>query len=284
MAIQDFTAGQVLTAAQMDALQANDYNQTVSNKVASYTLVAADKGTRVVMSNASATTITVNSGLFAAGDTLVLQNIGAGTSTVTAGTCTVNTAGSLALAQWQSGTLYFTSASAAIFLPSDKTPATAGLTVVKAETAFSGAAAVTADSVFTSSYTNYRILMTSTTAAGAPAMSITLRASGTAATTNYNWQLLLLSGATVTSSSAVSQASWPAGSTTTTASWWAIDLFNPQVAAATQMLLNMGQNAGQTWQYWSNNTNATSYDGIGFTPASSTITGSYTIYGYGKTL
>jgi len=284
MAIQDFTAGQVLTAAQMDALQANDYNQTVSNKVASYTLVAADKGTRVVMSNASATTITVNSGLFAAGDTLILQNIGAGTSTVTAGTCTVTTAGSLALAQWQSGTLYFTSASAAIFLPSDKTPATAGLTVVKAETAFSGAAAVTADSVFTSSYTNYRILMTSTTAAGAPAMSITLRASGTAATTNYNWQLLLLSGATVTSSSAVSQASWPAGSTTTTASWWAIDLFNPQVTAATQMLLNMGQNAGQIFQYWSNNTNATSYDGIGFTPASSTITGSYTIYGYGKSV
>jgi hypothetical protein len=49
MAIQDFVAGQVLTAAQMDALQANDYNQTVSNKTASYTLVAADKGTRVVL-------------------------------------------------------------------------------------------------------------------------------------------------------------------------------------------------------------------------------------------
>jgi hypothetical protein len=49
MAIQDFTAGQVLTAAQMDALQANDYNQTVSNKTASYTLVAADKGTRIAM-------------------------------------------------------------------------------------------------------------------------------------------------------------------------------------------------------------------------------------------
>ena len=55
MAIQDFVAGQVLTAAQMDSLQANDYNWTVSNKTASYTLVAADKGTRIVMSNAGAT-------------------------------------------------------------------------------------------------------------------------------------------------------------------------------------------------------------------------------------
>jgi hypothetical protein len=115
MAIQDFTAGQVLTAAQMDALQANDYNQTVSNKTASYTLVAADKGTRVVMSNAGATTITVDDSLFVAGDTLFIQNIGAGTCTITAGTATVTTAGSLALAQWGGGTLYFTSASAAIF-------------------------------------------------------------------------------------------------------------------------------------------------------------------------
>jgi hypothetical protein len=115
MAIQDFTAGQILTAAQMDALQANDYNWTVSTKTDSYVLVAADKGTRVVMNSASAKTITVNSGLFASGDTLEIINIGAGTCTVTAGTCTVTTAGSLALAQWGGGTLYFTSASAAIF-------------------------------------------------------------------------------------------------------------------------------------------------------------------------
>ena len=115
MALQTFTAGQVLTAAQMTSLQANAYNQTVSTKTASYTLVAADKGTRVVMNNASTTTITVNTSLFTAGDTLFIQNIGAGVCTVTAGTATVTTAGSLALAQWGGGTLYFTSASAAIF-------------------------------------------------------------------------------------------------------------------------------------------------------------------------
>ena len=115
MAIQDFTAGQILTAAQMDSLQANDYNQTVSTKTASYTLVAADKGTRVAMNSASATTITVNTSIFNAGDTLFIQNIGAGTCTITAGTATVTTASSLALAQWGGGTLYFTSAGAAIF-------------------------------------------------------------------------------------------------------------------------------------------------------------------------
>lgn len=115
MALQTFTAGQVLTAAQLTTLQTNAYNQTVNNQTASYVLVASDVGKRVVMSNASATTITVNTSLFSAGDTLFIQNIGAGTCTITAGTATVTTAGSLALAQWGGGTLYFTSAGAAIF-------------------------------------------------------------------------------------------------------------------------------------------------------------------------
>jgi hypothetical protein len=139
MAIQDFTAGQVLTAAQMDALQANDYNQTVSTKTDSYVLVAADKGTRLVMNSATAKTFTVNSGLFAAGDTLFIQNINTGTATITAGTCTVNTTGSLALAQWGGGTLYFTSASAAIFFPAD-VASTATTIAVFNETQASGTA------------------------------------------------------------------------------------------------------------------------------------------------
>lgn len=113
MALQTFTAGQVLTAAQVTALQTNDFNQTVSTKTASYVLVAADKGTRVVMNSASPTTITVNTSVFAAGDTLFIQNIGAGACTVTAGTATVSGA-SLTLAQFQGGTLYFTSAGVSI--------------------------------------------------------------------------------------------------------------------------------------------------------------------------
>ena len=75
MAIQTFTAAQILTAAQMNALQGNDYNQTVSTKTANYVLTAADKGTRIAMNAAGATSITVNTSLFAAGDTLFIQNI-----------------------------------------------------------------------------------------------------------------------------------------------------------------------------------------------------------------
>jgi hypothetical protein len=115
MAKQTFTASQVLTAAQMNTLQTNDYNQTVSTKTASYTLVAADAGTKVVMNSASATAITVNTSLFTAGDTLTILNIGAGVCTITAGTATVASAGSLGLATNAGGTLYFTSAGVSIF-------------------------------------------------------------------------------------------------------------------------------------------------------------------------
>lgn len=117
MAKQSFTTGSVLTAAQMNALQANDYNWTVSQKTASYVLAAADAGTRIEMNSGSATTVTVNTGLFTAGDTLFIQNIGSGVCTVTAGTATVQKASnaSLALAQYQGGYLYFISASNAVF-------------------------------------------------------------------------------------------------------------------------------------------------------------------------
>jgi len=115
MAKQTFTAGQVLTAAEMNSLQENDYNWTVTTKTASYTLAAGDEGTRIVMNNAGATTITVDDSVFSAGDVVWIHNIGAGTCTVTAGTATVNTAASLDLEQWEGGSLYFTSASSAIF-------------------------------------------------------------------------------------------------------------------------------------------------------------------------
>jgi hypothetical protein len=116
MALQTFTTGQVLTAAQISSLQANDYNQTVSTKTANYVLTIADLGSRVFMNAAGATTITVNTGIFAAGDTLWLGNIGAGACVVTAGTATVSkfSTASLTLSQYQGAFLYFVSTGVAI--------------------------------------------------------------------------------------------------------------------------------------------------------------------------
>ena len=177
MAIQDFTAGQVLTALQMDNLQANDYNQTVSTKTASYTLVAADKGTRVVMNSASATTITVNTSLFSAGDTLSLQNIGAGVCTVTAGTATVSSAGPLAIPQNGSGVLYFTSAGVSIYYPSAVTAAPSALVRIGGGT-LSGAS-TTFSSVFSATYQAYLVTFTNVLGTAADDFNLQLGATST---------------------------------------------------------------------------------------------------------
>ena len=165
MAIQTFTSGQVLTAAQVNALNSNDFNQTVSTKTASYTLVAADKGTRVVMNVSSASTVTVNTSLFSAGDTLVIQNIASNATVVTAGTATVSTAGSLSIPQFGSGTLFFTSASAAIFFPSAGPAATSGLTLVTTATA--SGVGFTLTNCFSATYTHYMIWISQLSTASA---------------------------------------------------------------------------------------------------------------------
>jgi hypothetical protein len=118
MAKQTFTSGQVLTAQQMNDLQTNDFNMSVSTQTANYTLQAADKGTREVMNMASAGTVTVPNSTFNAGDAVWLHSIGSGTISVVAGAgLTLNSSAGTAptLAQWEGGVVYFTSASAAIF-------------------------------------------------------------------------------------------------------------------------------------------------------------------------
>jgi len=129
MAKQIFTTGQVLTAAQLTSLQQTAMNGgAASNKTASYTLVSSDAGTAISMTSTSATTITVNTGIFSDGDTVLIQNLGSGDCTITAGTATVNTAGSLILPQYDAGILKFVSASSAVFYDFIQVGATSPLT------------------------------------------------------------------------------------------------------------------------------------------------------------
>ena len=116
MAIQSFSSGQTLTAAQMNALQANDYNQTVSTKTAPYTLVAGDLGTHVQMNASTAVTISVPAATFAAGDSLFISSQGSGACTIQAASTAITVSGSsLVLSQFGGGTLRFVSSSACTF-------------------------------------------------------------------------------------------------------------------------------------------------------------------------
>lgn len=82
---------------------------TVS-KTSSHTLVAADKNRSIVMNSSSATTLTVNAGVFKAGDVVWVDNVGSGVCTITEGTATVNlssTTYGYGLQQFDKGVLYF---------------------------------------------------------------------------------------------------------------------------------------------------------------------------------
>ena len=87
MARQTFTSGQVLTAAEMNQVDANagwnlDYNAQTGT---TYTLVLTDAGKLVTLNNASAIALTVPTNAsvaFAVGDQINLLQLGAGQVTV----------------------------------------------------------------------------------------------------------------------------------------------------------------------------------------------------------
>jgi len=284
-----FVSGAVLTAAQLNAIT----EVPVSAKTASYTLAATDAGSRITMSSASATTITVNTALFTAGQSLRIQNLNAGgVCTITAGTATVTSAGPLAIPAWGGGQLYFTSASAAVWFP-DAATTTSGLVCVKAETSFSAAATITADSIFTSSYTNYLLQFTSTCATNQN-ITLQLRAAGVTATAaNYNDQLLQASSTTVSGSRSASATSFDiqTSSASSLYNFSQVTFFQPQLARATGFAALSSYNASASYaqpirqDWFGNHTVATAYDGfIISVSGSETLTGSYSVYGYSKTV
>ena len=122
-----FVAAQVLTAQQLNDIQ----NLPISDKTASYTLVAGDETKRTMMNNAGATTITVNNSIFTVGDVIQVANKGAGSTVLTAGAgVTLNTSGSLTLPQYASGFLVALSASSFLFF----NPAAASIASATAQT------------------------------------------------------------------------------------------------------------------------------------------------------
>lgn len=169
-----------------------------------------------------------------------------------------------------------------------------GLVCVKAQTAFTAASTITVDNVFTSTYTNY-LLHISSTCATASDVTLQLRASGTTATaSDYNYQLLqvnstTLSGVRTASSSSVGIYTTSQGSTLYDFSQTTI--YQPQLAAATgfHAFSHYNNSASYTQplrkDFFGSHALATSYDGFILTNSgSNAMTGTYTIYGYAKSV
>jgi len=289
MAKQTFTTGQVLTASQMTSLQQTAMlGGAASAKTASYTLVAADAGAAISMSNASATTITVNTALFAAGDTVQITNLGAGVCTITAGTATVNTSASLALAQYESGTLDFTSTSAAIFIKGAGSAAasSAALTKINA-TPFSAVSSVSLPAnTFSATYNHYKVLFIVSTVSASGNFNARLRAAGTDDTSSVyeasNIAADYGSSGLANNSSGSTQSSWTTFSYTDSSNptYLTAEIFNPFASVRTGFVQTSVMGTTTTFTGGGKFASTTSFDSMTFIRASGTMTGTVTVYGY----
>lgn len=149
---------------------------------------------------------------------------------------------------------------------------------------FSAASSVIADGCFTSTYRNYMIVIEGTSASGFPELRFYYRTSGSDNTNSSYTNGVTLgtetNGIAASYTGAVAYARiGNAGDGRFTA---AFTVTAPQVAAKTGHTGTFHSFGGATSQYgtaggYFNNT--TQFDGIKFLPASSTITGTYRIYG-----
>lgn len=160
-----------------------------------------------------------------------------------------------------------------------------GLWKIKAETSFSAASSVTADSIFTSNYTTYKVVIRySTSTTNAPFMKF--RVGGVSASTNYNYQDLYGGNTALGTTRTTSATSALIGLDTNTVTGMTIIDING-VALASNTVYSAVSSSGQTAATTTaqrfiqgNHSTATAYDGIELLVASGTMTGSYTIYGY----
>jgi hypothetical protein len=176
-------------------------------------------------------------------------------------------------------------------VPTWAAPAPGGLNLISTTT-LSAVSSQSVNSVFTSTYTNYLVVL-STTATSAAGASITmkLRASGTDSSTTYGAWLMGLNSAGTTTNNTSSSTSFylteSHSSTTEGFNFALVNLINPNLAndtlfnvqshglttAAGQFLSTSGSGVHQT---------ATAYDGFTIIRSSGTLTGAISVYGYSK--
>lgn len=138
---------------------------------------------------------------------------------------------------------------------------------------------VSLNSVFTATYTQYRVVVACTASAAGAFLWIRNRLSGTDAATNYNQQRLYVNGSSVAGAQNAASTGGGIGAVLTTKNVYGVDVFGPQLAEATG-LVSVGGYQGGIEIFTTIHTTATAYDGFTLLPSSGTITGIVNVYGY----
>ena len=167
---------------------------------------------------------------------------------------------------------------------------TPGLTIVQAATTFTTVSAININSVFTSTYTNYRIVFNPSAASAGGSITMKMRASATDTSTNYVTRTFYGSPATggVYASDSLGNDEWYLGNISTTSGTGngVIDIYNPETTVPTAITAQfLGGETGVgifTYLTAGHQNSATQFDGLSLLISAGTFTGTYTIYGYSK--
>jgi hypothetical protein len=165
-------------------------------------------------------------------------------------------------------------------VPSWATPTGDYVKITSAD--FSSVSSVTLNDVFSSTYNNYKLFITTTSSPGA-VLRARYRVSGSDASgSDYEWTRLYTSGSTVGAAGASSQTSADI-SDTGVAIAADITIYRPYLTEATLTtgynLYNAPTSGTDHGFYVSAHNQATSYTGITFFPSTSTMSGNYALYG-----
>jgi len=166
--------------------------------------------------------------------------------------------------------------------------ANSGLVYVTSGTWASGAITQSFDSVFTSTFINYRVILNVTASAADLGLSAKMRAATVA--TSLNYKTLTYNAypgiGSVAASGSNSATAFDVGTVSAADTVVSFDLFRPQTAKITILngmtdnIQTAFSNSIQWFDIKGHLNNTTAYDGMQFTLGSGTFTGSYIIYGY----
>lgn len=165
-----------------------------------------------------------------------------------------------------------------------------GLTYLTGTTFVTATSFSLPNNTFSSTYTNYRILVNITAVSADSTFTVRMRASGTDdSSSNYQFALLGFdTGGTARNSSGITQTSISAGEqdTGTVRYYFTADIMNPQATAPTLFNMQYGfVDQGNTYTAARMGlglfTATTSFDALSFiSSTASSITGNYRVYGY----
>ena len=158
--------------------------------------------------------------------------------------------------------------------------------VLIATNAFSAVSSVSINNCFTSTYQNYRVVVSGYVASANTINYLRLRASSTDnSSASYGWAGCLSTSAGLTNLWGNGQTAFQIAYQTSTDGHLVADIMNPQVASKTTIYMQSLKDVSspENWNPSGGFNATTQFDGFTLYPSSGTITGSIRVYGYRNT-